>query len=320
MTKPVAVFALTHPWMREMVLRVAPAEFDVRFVDISDRKAAGELLPLADFFMTTYLPGDVVPLLSRCRLVHHQGVGVDGIDTDALAIAGIPLAITPEGTVIGVAEHTVLLILAVYKQLVLVDESMRHRGEFDSVRWRSNSFFLYGKTLGIVGLGRIGQRAAELATAFEANLIYHDVFRQPETVEENLGITYVSFDHLLAEADIVSVHTPLTPETSGLFGSEEFARMRQGAIFINTSRGGTYDMDALYEGLRTGHLGGAGLDVFSPEPPPPDHPILQLENVVCTPHMATGTVDAHLMKATAQFENFSRVLRGESPHNIVHGS
>jgi len=316
MTKPLALFALTHPWMQEMVLRVAPPDFDVKFLDLSNYEAATEQLPLADFLMTTYLTSELVELLSRCKLVQHQGVGVDGIDTQALAAAHIPLAITPEGTVIGVAEHTVLLILALSKQLLRVDASIRN-GEYDNVRWRSTSYFLYQKTLGIVGLGRIGQRVAHLAKAFEANLVYSDPFRQSPEVETDLGITYLPFDRLLEEADIVTLHTPLTTETENMFGSKQFSRMKPGALFINTSRGGTFDMDALYANLDAGHLGGAGLDVFNPEPPPQDHPILQLPNVISTPHMATGTVDAHLMKAKGQFDNFDRVLRGETPHNLV---
>ena len=158
---------------------------------------------------------------------------------------------------------------------------------------------------------------AQLAKGFEPRIIYYDVFRPPEDVEQELEAEFVPFDELLAQADIITVHTLLTPETKGLFAADEFARMKPDALFINTSRGGTYDMDALNETLRSGHLSGAGLDVFNPEPPPPDHPILQLPNVICTPHMATGTVEAHLMKAEAQFENFRRVLRGETPHNLV---
>lgn len=316
MLKPLALFAMTHPWMQEMVLKSAPPEFDVQFVNLADVEAARAYLPRADFLMTTNLPSSLVPFLTRCKLVQHQGVGVDGVDVAGLAQAGIPLAITPAGTVVGVAEHTLLLILALSKQLVSVDKSMQ-QGEFDNVGWRSNSYFLYQKTLGIVGLGRIGQRAAKLAAAFEATLVYYDVFRQPEKVERDLNITYMSFEQLLAEADIVSVHTPLTPETDRLFGRDEFAQMKQGAMFINTSRGGVYDMDALYESLKAGHIGSAGLDVFNPEPPPADHPILQLTNVITTPHMATGTVDAHAMKAKAQFANFSRVLAGEPARDVI---
>jgi phosphoglycerate dehydrogenase-like enzyme len=257
-----------------------------------------------------------VALLKRCKLVHHQGVGYDEIDVAALKQAGIPLAITPEGTIIGVAEHTILLILALYKQLVQVHASMR-QGKFLNIDWRINSHFLYQKTLGIVGFGRIGRRVAQLIKGFEVQLRYYDLFRPAATVEQEFGATYTPFEELVAEADIISVHTPLTPETKGLFGAVQFARMKPGALFINTSRGETYDMDALYDCLKSGHLVGAGLDVFNPEPPPPDHPILQLPNVICTPHVATGTVEAHLLKARAQFENFQRVLRGEKPRNVI---
>src|SRR5262249_7560349 len=144
-----------------------------------------------------------------------------------------------------------------------------------------------------------------------------DVRRAPADVEDALGGRYVSFGELLAAADVVSVHTPLTPETRGLFGAAEFARMKPGAPFVNPAPGGTHDMDALAAGLQSGHLGGAGLDVFNPQPPPADHPIRRLPNVVLTPHMATGTVEAHLEKARAQFANFQRVGRGEPPVNVV---
>lgn len=314
--KPLAVFTLTHPWIQEMVLEAAPPEFAVEFVDIRDESQVQYLFPQADFLISNPLTAKHVALLKRCKLVQLLGVGYNGIDVDALTRAGIPLAATPEGTVIGVAEHTILLILALYKQIIRVHESMRE-GKFDNLGWRANSHFLYQKTLGIVGLGRIGQRVAHLAKAFEANLIYCDIVRPPPVVERELGISFVSFDELLSRADIVSIHTPLTLETEGLFGAEEFARMRPGALFINTSRGGTYDTDALYDYLQSNHLGGAGLDVFNPEPPPPDHPITQLPNVICTPHIATGTVEAHQMKARSQFDNFQRVLRGETPHNLV---
>jgi phosphoglycerate dehydrogenase-like enzyme len=315
--RPVAVFNFAHRWMQEMILQMAPPEFDVRFpTDANDPRQLQELLPRADFFVTLDLPAAWMPWLRRCKLVQHQGVGYDGIDLPALAAAGIPLAVTPEGTVLGVAEHTILFILALYKRLPAVHESLR-RGEFDRIGWRPQCHFFAGKTLGVVGFGRIGQRVAHLARAFDVPVIYADVRRATAAVEAGLGARFLPFDRLLAEADIVSVHTPLTPETRGLFGAAEFARMKPGALFLNTARGGTYDMDALHEALTSGHLGGAGLDVFNPQPPPADHPILKLPNVILTPHMATGTVEAHLEKAQAQFANFQRVLRGEAPVNLV---
>jgi phosphoglycerate dehydrogenase-like enzyme len=315
--RAVAVFTFSNRWMQEMVRQAAPPDFEVKFLeDPGNEPRLRELLAEADFLVTTDLPAAWVPWLRRCRLVQHQGVGYDGIDVAALARAGIPLAVTPEGTINGVAEHTILFILALYKRLTAVHDSVR-RGGFDRIGWRAQCHFFQGKTLGLVGFGRIGRRVAHLARAFEAAVVYADVRRARLEVEQELGARHLPFEGLLAEADVVSVHTPLTAETRGLFGANEFARMKPGALFVNTSRGGTYDMDALYEALRSGHLGGAGLDVFNPQPPPPDHPLLQLPNVICTPHMATGTVEAHLEKAQAQFANFRRVLQGEPPRNLV---
>jgi phosphoglycerate dehydrogenase-like enzyme len=312
-TQPVAVFVLTHPWMQKMVRQAAPPGFDVRFLDAGDGEAAASLLPQADFLMTVELPPAWVSLLQRCRLVQLQGVGYDAIDMAGLSRAGIPLAATPEGTIIGVAEHTLMLILALYRQLVPIHESMR-AGHFDSLSWRSRSYSLYGKVLGLVGFGRIGQRVGQLAAAFSAHVIYYDI--APAAVEATEA-SYRPLEALLAEADIVSVHAALTPQTRGLFNAQTLARMKPGALFINTSRGGTYDMDALYAELQSGRLLGAGLDVFNPEPVPPDHPLLRLPNVICTPHIAAGTVDAHLEKARAQFANFQRVLAGQPPDNLV---
>ncbi|MFC1714610.1 2-hydroxyacid dehydrogenase [Candidatus Poribacteria bacterium] len=315
--KPVALFAFSHPWTQEMMLKAAPPDFEVRFLENRDEQTLQRELPFADLFVTTFLPAKWVPLLKRCKLVQHQGVGYDDIDVEALTEAGIPFAITPDGTVIGVAEHTILFILALSKQLVQVHNGMNRGEEFDPMLWRPNSHFFYGRTLGIVGFGRIGRRVGRLVRSFEVELIYYDVIRAPESLERELNAKYMPFQKLLTISDVISVHTPLTSETEGLFGKGEFARMKPGAFFINTGRGGTYDMDALYENLKSGHLGGAGLDVYNPEPPPMDHPIFQLPNVICTPHMATGTVEAHIAKAEAQFNNLRRVLRGEEPHNLV---
>jgi phosphoglycerate dehydrogenase-like enzyme len=314
---PVAVFNYSHPWMRDIVLRVAPPEFDVRFLtDPRDTHQVQELLGMADFFVTVDLPAAWVAELHRCRLVQLQGVGYDAVDLSALAVRGIPLAQTPEGTIVGVAEHTLMFILALYKRLAEVHDHVR-QGGFDKIGFRAGCHMLCGKTLGIVGFGRIGRRVAHLARAFETATIYADPVAAGLEAELEVGARRVSFEELLALSDVVSVHVPLTAETEGLFGADEFAQMKPGALFINTGRGGTYDLDALYEALASGRLGGAGLDVFPLQPPPANHPLLKLPNVLCTPHMAAGTVEAHLEKAQAQFDNFRRVLRGDPPIHLI---
>lgn len=315
--RAVAVFNFSDRWMQEMILRAAPPGFDVRFIaDPEDESGVRETLAGADFLVTIALPGSWAGALGRCRLVQLQGVGHDAVDVPALAEAGTPLAMTPEGTIESVAEHTLLLILATSRRLTAVHASLR-RGEFDRLGWRPQCHSLRGRTLGLVGFGRIGRRVAHLARAFEAPVAYSDVRRAPADAEEEFHARYLPFEELIATSDIVSVHTPLTPETERLFDAAAFARMKPGALFVNTSRGGTYDMDALADALRSGHLGGAGIDVYNPQPPPAGHPIRRLPNVVCTPHMAAGTVESHREKARAQFENFLRVLAGEPPRYLV---
>ena len=187
------------------------------------------------------------------------------------------------------------------------------QGRFEMFDWRRSSYTFHGKILAVVGLGRIGRQVAHLAHAFGAKVIYNDLVRAPAELEQRLALRPVTFDEAVTQADIVTVHVPLTPLTKGMFGAAEFARLRYGALFINTSRGGTYDLDALYEALVSKQLSGAGLDVFAPEPPPIDHPLLQLPNVPCTPHMASGTVDRHRAIAEGQFGNFKRVLCDQVP-------
>ncbi len=311
------VYNFTNPWMREVIRQSAPDRFDIRFIDdTTDESALAQLLAEADFLVTIELPATWAKWLTRCKLVMTQGVGYDAVDVAALREAKIPLALTPEGTTEGVAEHTILFILALYKRLAEVDASVT-RGEFDKIGWRSKCHLFYGKTLGLVGFGRIGQRVAHLARAFDVRVLYTDVQQASPEVETNLEAEYRDFDQLLSDSDIISLHTPLTEGTKGLFGKKQFIAMQPGALFINTSRGGTYDMDALHEAISSGHLGGAGLDVFNPQPPPADHPILQLPNVLCSPHMATGTVETHHEKAAAQFENFRRALEGLPPKNLI---
>jgi len=242
--------------------------------------------------------------------VQLQGVGYDGIDRAALKQRGIPLCMTVRGTVGGVSEHTILMILALFKHLLEADQSVRQG------RWLSNSlrfrcYLLEGKTLGIIGLGRIGREVVKRARGFDPVIVYHDAVRQPPEVEQQLGVTYLPLDDLLCTSDIVSVHVPLTAQTRKFLGAREFALMKPTAIFINTSRGPTMDETALYQALAQQRIMGAGLDVFDPEPPSADNPLLQLDNVILSPHMATGTRDSMAQKAAAAFENFQRCLRGE---------
>ncbi|MEM7119105.1 MAG: 2-hydroxyacid dehydrogenase [Chloroflexota bacterium] len=314
--RPLITFTTCHPWIQNVVTEVQPPEFYICFLELADTAAAEEILPKTDCLICTSLGATQARWLTNCKLVMHNGVGYDAIAVDTLREMGIPVAVTPAMTPEGVAEHTFMLILALSKQLPAVQQSMRSGG-WNMFGWREGSHNVAGKTLGIVGLGRIGKRVAHLAHAFGCTVLYNDIVPMPAELEERLGLQRVNLETLLAQSDIVTLHVPLTEQTEGMIGAAEFAKMAPQTMFINTCRGKTVDLDALYESVVSGHLLGAGIDVYHPEPPPTDHPILQLPNVICTPHIASGTVERQYAINRAQFENCKRVLGGKRPLNLI---
>jgi phosphoglycerate dehydrogenase-like enzyme len=250
--------------------------------------------------------------------VHHQGVGYhDTVDIAALAERRIPLAITPGGTTAGVAEHTLMLILAMLRRLPFADAELR-QGRFHINALRPVSRELRGRTVGLLGAGRIGQAVAERLKAFDVRLLYSDPVALPADVERALGLERRSFEDLLASADIVSLHMPLTGATRRIIDAGALARIKPGAFLVNTSRGGLVDEAALVAALQGGRLAGAALDVFDPEPPPAGNPLYALPNVVLTPHVAAGTRDAFMEKMTFIFANLGRFWRGEPVDNLVN--
>ncbi|MFL5227547.1 MAG: NAD(P)-dependent oxidoreductase [Microvirga sp.] len=260
------------------------------------------------------------PLIEAGRnlgFVHHQGVGYhDTIDTAALAERRIPLAITPGGTTIGVAEHTLMLILAMLRRLPFADAELR-QGRFHVNALRPVSRELRGRTVGLLGMGRIGRAVAERLKPFGVTLIYFDPVALPAEVERALELDRRGFDEVLPEADILSLHLPLTPETRRIIGAATLARMKPGAYLVNTARGGLVDEAALVAALQAGRLAGAALDVFEPEPPATEHPLYAMPNVVLTPHISAGTRDAFMEKQGFIFDNLARFWRGEPVENLV---
>jgi D-3-phosphoglycerate dehydrogenase len=246
----------------------------------------------------------------RLKVVGRHGVGVEAIDLAAAKARGIVVCNTPNANVESVAEQAVGFMLVLSKQMLRADKALR-QGRWE-VRYEYIGQELLGRTLGLVGMGRIGSRVAEICHfGFNMPVIYYDVLDYPQ-LEEKLAARKVTLAELLREADYISVHVPLLPSTSGMLGREQFARMKPGAIVINTSRGPVLDEAALVEALKSGHLGGAGLDVYAVEPTPLDNPLFQLENVVLSPHMAAHTDDA--LKAMSMIsEDVLRVLEGQEP-------
>jgi phosphoglycerate dehydrogenase-like enzyme len=304
-----------------IIRAAAPAGFDVLTLDADSDAERKTKLAAADVAIVASYPlrGPLIDAAKRLRLVHHQGVGwQDTVDHQALRARGIPLATTPEGTTTGVAEHTLLLILACCKLLPFADRELRE-GRFHINALRARSRELAGMTVGYVGFGRIGQAVARRARAFEAGGVYHDAdVALDSAVERELGVRRGTLDEVLRQADVVSLHLPLTPATRNLVGPDAIAKMKRGAIVVNTARGGIIDEDALAGALADGRLGAAGLDVFAVEPPDPAHPLFRLPNVVVTPHISAGTRDALATKMRALFANVERFFGGEPLHNQVN--
>jgi len=237
----------------------------------------------------------VLKAAQEVELIQYGSVGYDSIDLEAATELKIPVANNPGFASISVAEHTIMLMLMVLRKS---QEKERHE--------------LRGKTLGILGLGSIGREVAGLANAFSVEILYYNRNRLSEVEEDNLGVMYCSFDRLLSESDILSIHVPLNEETRGIIGKEEIAKMKDGAIIVNTARKEVVDELAVFEALEGGKLFGFGTDFV------PDRSISEYRNVIMTPHVGAVTVEG-VKRAKAQlFDNVSKFLRGEKPLYLVN--
>ncbi|MEO7118695.1 MAG: phosphoglycerate dehydrogenase [Candidatus Limnocylindrales bacterium] len=246
-------------------------------------------------------------------VVGRAGVGVDNIDLNAATSAGITVVNAPTGNTIAAAEHTLALLMALTRRVAAADASMR-RGEWKRAQFTGRE--LRGKTLGIVGLGKIGMTIADRARAMEMELLGHDPY-VTEEVAAHHGVRLVSLADLLVRSDAVTVHVPLTRSTRGLIGAEELATMKPDALLINVARGGVIDEAALAEALTEGRLGGAAIDVFASEPPT-DSPLLTAPNTVLTPHLGASTEEAQTRVAVEAAQQVLEVLAGRSARYAVN--
>ena len=250
---------------------------------------------------------------TRLVVIGRAGVGVDNVDLDAATRAGIIVVNAPTGNTIAAAEHTLALLYGLARRTALADASVR-RGEWN--RTEFTGLELRGRTLGIVGLGKIGQAIAVRAIAMEMNVLAVDPFVTEEQAA-NHGVELVDFDQLLRRSDVVSVHVPLTRATRGLLGRDAIAKLKPGSIVLNVARGGVVDEAAVAEALATGHLGGAGIDVFEHEPPV-DSPLLGAPNTLLTPHLGASTVEAQILVAEEVAAQVLDVLEGRSARHAVN--
>ena len=262
------------------------------------------------------MPRSLIEAAPKLRIISNYGAGYDRVDVDAADENGVIVTNIPDSTTESTAELSFALLICVYRRIAELDAGLRARAPEDSFGMGKNmAHNLAGSTLGIVGMGRIGRRLAEMARAFGMNILYHNRHRLDETLKQ--GARFCSLDELLAASDAVSVNCPLTPETRGIIGAREIALMKPSAVIVNTSRGGTIDYDALIDALEAGRLRGAGLDVFPDEPHVPAR-LLKLRSVVLTPHVGTNTHEARKAMAEAAALRIIDVLEGRRPANIVN--
>lgn len=257
-------------------------------------------------------------LLKRCPdllCVSSSGAGYDTVDVAACTQAGVAVVNQAGGNANSVAEHTLGLMLDVSRRITECDRRLRRERGFsrEDVMGRE----IGGKVIGLVGLGHIGTRVAQLAHAFGMTVLAADPYLTEEEIGRR-GATPVTLEDLLAQSDFVSVHCPRGKETLGMFDARAFGRMKPGAAFITTARGGIHDEQALLAALQSGHLGGAGLDVWEPEPPPLEHGLLKLDNVVATFHTAGVTHEARRNMAAIAAEQIAGFLKGARPPRLVN--
>lgn len=266
----------------------------------------------ADYALWWDLPvtADIIAAAPRIKLFHKWGVGIDNIDIEACRARGIRIARTTGSNAVPVAEATVGLMIAIARRIVQAHIATVAGGWPKNEVWR-NSILVSGKTVGILGLGAIGKGVAKRLRGFDCTILYHNRNRLPEAEEQALGVQYRSLDAMLAECDILSLNCPLSPETAGLINAQRLALMKKGALLVNVARGGIVVEADLVAALKSGHLAGAAVDVFDQEPPPADHPLLHMDNVICTPHTASTAYENSRRSVGHWLGNILRVHRGE---------
>ena len=308
-----------HAWpdveIESEVLRAAGVEPEVA-PDASEATLAG-LAPDADVILFCFakVTGDVLRAATKCVAACRFGIGVDNVDLPAATAAGIVVTNVPDYCMDEVGDHALGMILALNRRFVPHDRAVKGGG-WSTVALNQPMHRTRGATLGIVGLGRIGRSIATKAKAFGMEMVACDpLLATGQAVD---GVEIVSFEEVLERSEFVTVHTPLTPETEGMIGAEELAMMKPGSIIVNCARGGIIDEEALARALASGHLAGAGLDVLSKAPPPRDHPLLNLQNVIVTPHTAFFSQASTIELERRTAEEAVRVLNGEMPENLVN--
>lgn len=289
---------------------------EVRWVDGPDRPKLLEAVADADALLVrsaTTVDAEVLDAGKKLKIIARAGVGLDNVDVPAATSRGVMVVNAPTSNIHTAAEHAITLMLAAARQIPAADATLREH------EWKRSSFNgveIFDKTVGVVGLGRIGQLVAARLAAFETHVIAYDPYVSPARAAQ-LGIELVSLDELLERADFITVHLPKTPETLGLIGADQLARTKKGVIIVNAARGGLVDEQALADAIGSGQVRGAGLDVYATEPCT-DSPLFELPQVVVTPHLGASTAEAQDRAGTDVAKSVRLALAGHFVPDAVN--
>ncbi len=302
--------------------RVAPEGADIGWVDSglpmeeqADQLRDAQVMVVAGANVTV----EVARHAPNLKLVQTTSAGTDQLDKTTLGEMGIRVSNNGGGNAVAVAEHTIALLVSTIRKLQLQFNAVKAGEWAADIRsaWFSQANEIAGKTVGIVGLGRIGSRVARRLQGWECDIIYADVVDPEGNIEEELNLTRVPLDELLSTADIITLHVPLGGPTYHMISDREFDLMKPTTVFINACRGPVVDEAALIRAMEAGKIAQAGLDVLEEEPTPPDNPLLHMDNVLVTPHLASFTQESGEKSRTFAMYNGARVARGEDPESVV---
>ena len=276
-----------------------------------------EIIQDAEFLVLhpATVSGKILRAGQSLRLIQILSAGYDKVDMNTAKELNIPVATNGGANAYAVAEHTVALLLALYKKLIPCDRSVR-AGKWREAVTGFDTFELAGKTIGIIGAGKIGRKVARRLEAFETEILYYDPYPASD-IEKELNARRATLDELLMKSDVITLHLPLLKETRGLISGREFSLLKPTAVFINTSRAEIVDENALLSALKEKKIAGAGLDVFHKEPISPDDPLLKFENVIVTPHTAGHACEGWMRRIRFAWENIERVASGQMPAALV---
>ncbi|HWT08572.1 MAG TPA: 2-hydroxyacid dehydrogenase [Roseomonas sp.] len=313
MTQKIAMLQPVADEMMGIIRELLPKGFAVSAVTgrtPDDLKAA---MADADYGVWWDVPvtAEIVAASPKVKLFHKWGVGVDNIDMDACRARGIQVARTTGSNAAPVAEFTIGAMIALARRIVPAHISTAAGGWEKNEVWK-RSIMVTGKTVGIIGLGSIGKGVAKRLAGFDCRILYHNRNRIPAAEEAALGVEYATLDDLLRQSDIVSLNCPLSPETKGMIDARAFALMKRGALLVNVARGGVVVEADLIRALEGGTLAGAAVDVFETEPPPADHPLRRMPNVIVTPHTASTAFENSRRGIAHWLGNILRVSKGEA--------